>query len=90
MGKTIYKYGLGMAQEEIEMPVGSTILHIGTQHGKICMWVEVNPENPIVKRTIEIYGTGDLIRQDMGISKKYLGTVKLNDETLILHVYESI
>lgn len=67
------------------LPAGAEILHVNTQKENICMWVEVDSEAPVKTRTFKIIGTGHKVPPG---PRKYLGTVKLQNDTFIFHVYE--
>jgi len=87
--KTIYKYQLDPMEKNVTMPEGATILHVDSQRDEICIWAEVDTDKPLVTRVFEIYGTGHEIPKDMGFVLKHLGSVKLHQDALIFHVYES-
>jgi len=86
--KQVYKYILRLDRPICEIPKGGTIRHVDEQLGNICVWVEVDPDQPKEKRRFEIYGTGHTIREDMGVTRVYLGSVKLEGGALIFHIYE--
>ena len=67
------------------LPAGAEILHVNTQKGNICIWAEVDTEAPAEERTFKIVGTGHAVPAG---PRKYLGTVKLQNDTFIFHVYE--
>ena len=91
MIKTIWKYELNPRDLTIKMPINSTILTAREQGDKICLWVEVYPEQKQSEsRTFEIYGTGHDIYCDMGIERKYIGTAILYGGSLVFHVYERL
>ncbi len=73
---------------KVRMPVDTTILFVGEQNNKICIWAEVNPEAKTEERNFEVYGTGHNIHYDMGTNRKYLGTAMLYSGSLVFHVYE--
>ena len=58
--KTIYKYELQIEDEQnIPMPVGSKIVHVGLDpRGVSCIWAEVETENPVENVNFHIIGTG--------------------------------
>lgn len=83
--KTIWKYILNPKNNIIEMPEGSTILCADSQLDEVCIWVEVNPKNKLVERELLVVGTGHEIKNN---NVKYIGTAKIMQETIILHVFE--
>ena len=88
--KTIWKYKLSPDATELEIPGGSTVLSVDEQFGNVCLWVEVDTENRLAPRVFETFGTGHPIYTDMGITRKFIGSVKLMDGALIFHVYERL
>ncbi len=83
---TIWKYILKPQSVQIvEMPEGSRILCAHSQCDEICIWVNVWPENTMQTRTIEVIATGE---QFMEAPRDYIGTVKLENDRLIFHVFE--
>jgi hypothetical protein len=85
--KQIWKYML-YPDCEIEMPFGSKLLDVQTQHETPCVWVLVDPNPEIVGelRRFRIFGTGHTLSEPTG---KYVGTFQLNRGTLVLHVFET-
>ena len=84
MSKRIWKYTLNPLNT-IELPVDAEILSVDEQNGEICMWVALTPEMDAYPRRFIIYATGDTIEFPV---YKHIGTVKLNDGSLIFHVFE--
>jgi hypothetical protein len=68
------------------MPQHGKIIYLATQNGKPCLWVELFPNLPKEKRTIEIFGTGHPLDED--IERIYLGSYQLHNGDLIFHVFE--
>ena len=90
---TIHKYPLRVTDtQEIPMPFGAEILCVQVQHGTPCLWAIVKPSklNPLQPKTIEVYGTGHDMPQDMGINRKYIGTFQMNSGSLVFHVFERV
>jgi len=87
--KTIYKYQLGITSRQIvEIPEQSKILSVANQRGHLCLWVMVNSYKPLVKRTIEILGTGNPIPESISqpVGRHFIGTVII--EPFVWHVFE--
>lgn len=85
--RKVWKYQL-IGQEEtcIELPINSKVLSCQVQHGRICLWVEIDEEqigNPC-KRTFHIFGTDQPIPDGF----EYVGTVQEREGYLIWHIYE--
>ncbi len=73
---------------EIEAPKGAKILKIANQRDKICMWIQVDPQNTKDTEPIclLVMGTG-LEFQLLNEKSEYLDTVFLYNAALVLHVY---
>ena len=87
MDMVVYKYLLkdGITVQDIEMPRGAEILHAGNQFEHICLWAVVDPSEKNEKRRIGVIATGQHF-DDAGA--EYLGTVHLQGDSLIFHVFE--
>ena len=88
--KTIWKYTLTPSSQKVQMPIEAKLLYVSEQHGEICIWAEVEDNLPTEERTFEVYGTGHSILEEAFISRKYIGTAKMDNGTYIFHVYEYI
>lgn len=86
--KTIWKYVISPVGLIHEIPAGGKVLCADEQFGEICVWVEVDPSAPKETRHFEVYGTGHRIMEDMGQSRVYIGSVKLEGGALVFHIYE--
>ncbi len=83
--KTIYKYTL-TPQCSFDIPKGSTILHVGEQHGDAQMWVMVDTDNKTERRSFRSYGTGHVMPDNPG---KYIGTFLIEGGGLVFHIFET-
>lgn len=85
--RMVYKYALanGTAQT-IEMPTGAHILCVQIQHGVVCLWALVNPNNEPEPRVIRIVGTGHEFTGPV----QYIGTVQQVGGVFVWHVFEVI
>ena len=89
--RTIYKYEIPVDGNLVSMPIDSQILSVGAQGESIVLWVEVDTERPECHRYFEVFGTGHAIpdnrmHSDMGVSRKFIGTVFMGP--FVWHVYE--
>lgn len=81
----IFKYTLWPTEYQImAMQGGAQLLHVAFQNGTLMLWAKVNPEAPIVGRTIYIYGTGHEI--DPSKPARYVGTAL--QEYFVWHVFD--
>ena len=89
MSWTVWKYELaitGLAQS-FEMPSGAEVVHVGLQHGRPTMWVQVEPDAVAERRTFKVLGTGEkVIGNPMEAS--HLGTVLFLHDQLVWHIFE--
>lgn len=88
--KSIYKYDI-TSKAEINAPI-IRVLSVGEQHGRICMWAEVDLDAPNETWVFHCLPTGIAIyNDDNGVSAfdvyNYYGTVHLALGSLIYHIY---
>jgi len=85
---SIWKFGLGLGGQVVEMPVGAKILHVGEQRGRPTMWAACDPgKNGLadrVKRRVHVVMTGE----EEPLGAKYVGTVILAGGDFVVHVYD--
>ncbi len=87
--KTIYKYNLKVTDvQHIQLPAGAKILCVQVQDGEPHLWAEVDTDAPPEMRTIEIFGTGHPIPQEMGQDRRYISTFQMKNGSLVFHAYE--
>ena len=83
MAKTIYKYNLSVfADNDFDMPKGTTPLHVDNQQDHLCLWAEVDTDLPKQRRSFVIVGTGHEIPPDA----QYVGTAQV--DPFVWHVFE--
>ena len=88
MSRKIWKFQLAFTTpQQIKMPAGAEILHVGVQHGNICLWAAVDATAPVTGRRFALVGTDHETPEG---AANYLGTVQLTGGALILHVYEQL
>jgi len=86
--RTIHKYTLECSQS-LRLPTGYQVLSAHGQHGKICIWVDIDPDEITIDTVFfDVLPTGDVI--DEGIERKYIGTALIHDGNYVFHVYERI
>ena len=86
----IYKYPIAITDRQMVMiPRGGMILSAQSQHGKLCLWVMVDPENEVTPRTIEIIGTGNPMPPlTANERRKFIDTAQMMSGELVWHVFE--
>ena len=83
--KKIFKYVLKPTDlQTIKMHPGD-ILKVGTQCDTVCIWALVDPNAPTEERTFAVVGTG---HECQYTKDQYLGTVGIDNDRLIFHVFE--
>lgn len=90
---TIWKYELEFnGMTKLDMPKGATILTVQQDQktNKPCLWVMVDTEEENETRYIELFGTGNEIKYDMGIDRKYIETYQYQRGEFVGHVFERI
>ena len=85
--KRIFKYPLSPRNTQtIEMHQGD-ILKVGTLRNVVFIWALVDPDLPTVKRSFAVVLTG---RECKHAKAEYLGTVAVDNNTVVLHVFEVV
>lgn len=86
----VFKYIIPIEDKsEIELPVSSKILSVESQRDNIVLYALVAMTDEIMTRKrikILVKGTGNLITESMN-EYKFLGTVKMYNNTLMFHVF---
>lgn len=90
MTKSIYKYPLEFrGKQVVSLPIGSEILSVQEQNDQLCLWALVDPNEQLEERHIEIFTTGEALGNDFGVPNKYIATVQIKFEGLVIHVFEN-
>ena len=83
----IYKYLLTFTGvQEIEMPKGAQVIHVGVQSEVICIWAIVDPAQPTERRSFAILATGQPDFDPKIVH--HLGSVIMTGGALVRHVFE--
>ncbi len=91
MNKVIYKYSISLNDTILlQLPKNAEILFVETQNDKPFIWCLINHELELEPRYFYLYGTGHIIEDEKDYQKVYLGTFKLLNDSLILHLFERI
>jgi len=84
--RKIYKYIIPVdGSYTKEMPEKGIILKIGNQNDIITIWILVNPEMPLEKRTFKVFGTGHNIDTE-GLA--YVDTCQIKG--FVWHIFEQL
>jgi hypothetical protein len=81
--RTIWKFPLYGAVNDIEMPGEALVLCAHEQDGESYLWVQVDPDNTAEFRRFEVVGTGNPVPSKY---KGYIGTTFI--DRYVWHVYE--
>jgi hypothetical protein len=94
MYKKIWKYPLEVETTNVVlMPKGAEILSVGLQDNKPVVWALVNPdEEDKEPKVLEMFGTGESIPYDMGVNRRFLGTLQPieNGYEFAFHLFECL
>jgi len=87
----IWKYEVEVTDMQVvEMPDVSNIISAQVQDDKICLWVEVDTDDDVVKDVvIEVFGTGNKI-SDTSKERRFIDTVQFHGGELVFHVYAQV
>lgn len=89
MAKTIWKFPLAVVSPyAITMPKGAEMLTVQRQGETACLWAIVDPDADKERRVFEAFGTGQHMHEDMGVSRKYIGTFQV--PPFVWHVFERL
>lgn len=89
--RTICKYNINITNSQtISLPSGSKLLDIQVLGSCVCLWAEIETEseNPSQQVTIECFGTGHTMSEDMGIDRTYIATIQ--KDNLVWHFYNRL
>jgi len=82
--KTIYKYPLVITDlQTIQLPISAVILTAKEQNGILQLWAEVETDNELEERIIEIFGSGNPIERHRRV---YIATII--QTIFVWHIYE--
>lgn len=85
---TIWKYELGLQDHQtLQLPEGAQLLHVGNQHGALCLWALVDPDAKVIDRRIYVVGTGHKLPTACKLAR-YIGTAMMLGGTLVWHVFD--
>ena len=89
--KSVWKFPFSVGVDfTIDMPIGSEIIHVASQHETPCLWAIIDAdrtEEGSNTRTFSVFGTGHIIYGD---ALKYCGTFFLLGGSFIGHLFEDV
>lgn len=71
------------SEQYIHTMRGAELLHVAVQDGIPFVWALVDPSEPMVKRTVRVYATGEPIDDD--VTPDYVGTFHI--DWTVWHVF---
>jgi hypothetical protein len=81
MTSVVYKYPV----DEVKMPRGAKVVHVGEQGGKPFLWALVDPDQPEEERTFIVLGTGQAVNGELW---SHVGTFQ--QPPFVWHVFELV
>ena len=79
----VLKFPLAIADiQQVTMPAGASILHVGVQKGYPCLWALCD-NTQLVSHIVYVCGTGHPVPD----SAVYVGTFMVQDGDLVFHVF---
>lgn len=86
MSQAVYKYGIGLSGDTVEMLKGAKVLSVQRQRYDVCVWALVDPaEREKERRKFVLVGTGHTFDEPWA---QFLGTVQFDDGYFVAHVFE--
>lgn len=85
--RKVFKYPLSIQSgiQQLMLPRGAAVLHVGQQEGGLQLWALCAPAAPLEKRHFIVAGTGWLLHFT-ATPQSYLGTVQ--SDSYVWHVFE--
>ena len=81
--KTVWKFEIPNAENDVRLPAGSTLRHFAVQNGVPFVWAEVDTDAGVIeRRTLVIVGTG----QPVPDGAHYIDTCL--EGPFVWHLYE--
>lgn len=81
----IWKYALQGPQVDLEIPRGAKILDLRVQGMQPHIWAQVDPDQPMEKRTFCSLATGEHFDHE---GKTYIGSAHEIGGWMVFHVFE--
>ena len=85
--RVVWKYVMNQSDCTFAVPVGAKFRHAAIQYGKLCLWLEVEPDYARVDRRFFAFGTGEEFDP---ARKEFRATVLTEGEVKVWHVYEEV
>jgi len=83
----VYKYKLLIDTNNVKLPLGAKIVHVGNQNETPCMWVLINEkETRFEIRNFAVVCSGVVFDDSRYISP--VGTALLDNGAFVVHVFE--
>lgn len=76
---------------KVDLPRGAKVISTACIGDQIFLWVKFHvdmKDKEFVPHYFEIFGTGHEIHNDMGINRKFIGTVLMHGGGLVWHIFE--
>lgn len=79
----IWRYPITPGANELRMPTGAEVVHVGVARGETSLWALVTPSAPDERRRFLAVGTGETVDDD----RRYLGTFEF-EPGFVYHLFE--
>ena len=86
--KTIHKFPLA-PPFILNIPANAKILTVQAVDNMPFVWVELDTDEPYIKRNLMVVGTGHSFPKHV-TKHEYIGTFQVDGGEIIIHVYEEI
>ena len=86
--RVIYKYAVQVEGFMLELPREAEFLSVQVQRHDAQSWWLLDPEQPTVKRTFRVRGTGHPFTVPDGDTEVFLGTFILYEGDFVGHLFE--
>lgn len=82
--KRIHEYPLRIEAEHVlDLSPGAVLLDAQLRDGQLVLWAEVDPDGPVERRKVMVFGTGFELPD---VPRRHVATVQRG--ALVLHVYD--
>ncbi len=88
--QTIHRYSFTIDDDvALDMPQDARILDVQIGREGPTLWAMVDTDAPLVKRRIEVYGTGRSLDPLVFFGyRKYIGTIQEHNGALVWHLFD--
>ena len=85
--KTVYRYEINQAINDVNLPIGAKVLSVGVANNIISLWALVDTESGTEKRKFLVFGTGSDMSKTETYNLTFVGTIRKSN-TYAFHIFE--